>query len=79
MKAITSTSERLEEGVNYEVVKQTTWNGIEWLSYNAKVGNSSFSCISLEQLQSKISNYIFETKEDKLITERAIAEFGTCA
>ncbi|WP_435416304.1 hypothetical protein [Polaribacter aestuariivivens] len=79
MKPITSTSEKLVEGVNYYTRKETTWNGIEWISYNAKIGNSRLSCTSLEDLQYRISNYKFETAESRLLMERAVASFGTNA
>lgn len=77
MKKVQSNTEKLIEGVNYYTLKQTTWNGIVWTSYNASVGNSKFSCTSLEQLQDKITNYKFETPKSRLLTEKAVEAFGT--
>ena len=79
IKKIQSRSENLVEGVNFYTCKQTAWNGVVWTSFNASIGNSHFSCISLGQLQNCISNYVFETPESRLSIERAIAEFGTSA
>ena len=79
MKAIESTTEKLELGVNYYENQQETWNGIKWTSYNAKIGNSSFMCTSFEQLQETISNYKFQTEADRVLLGRAIEQFGTSA
>ena len=79
IKKIQSTSEILVEGVNFYTCKQTAYNGVVWTSYNASIGNSHFSCLSLEQLQDCISNYVFETAESRLLMGRGIAEFGTSA
>lgn len=79
MKKVQSNTEKLIEGVNYYTQTQTTWNGIVWTSFNASIGNSKFSCTSLEQLQEDIKNYKFETPESRLLTEKAVEAFGTNA
>lgn len=79
MKKLTSTTEELIENVNYKICKQTTFRGVVWYSYNASIGSTSFSCLSLEQLKEKISNYKFKTTESRLLTEKAVNAFGTNA
>ena len=79
MKKVQSNTEKLIEGVNYYTKEMTTWNGVKWTSYNASIGNSSFSCTSLEQLKERIKTYKFETPESRLLTAKAIEAFGTSA
>lgn len=79
MKAITSASEKLEEGVNFFTHEQTSWNGIKWTSYNATIGAMKVSCPSLESLQNAVDSHDFGYVVDRELRARAIEQFGTNA
>lgn len=78
VEIITSNYVELVEGVNYFTREQKTWRGQKWISFNAQIGDTFSSCISFEQLESKVRNFDFTPKNESL-TAQAIEEFGTNA